>query len=294
MKRLLILVSASVALFFLIAACGSDPTITPAPTSIPAPTATAVPQINQVSFKAVDYSFSGPESIPAGMTGITFVNEGQELHHQQLLTLPDGMTVDDFMAALLSGEEGPPPPGVVGAGGVGALNPGLSGSVTLNLAPGNYVIVCFVPNAEGVPHVALGMVKPLTVTAAIGPLAAEPASDVSIDLVDFGFGLSAPISAGPQNIRVTNKGQQEHEAFLIQLDPGATANDFMSAFGPDAPPGPPPGRGLGGFQAIASGGGGTFTVDFAPGNYALVCFVEDPNTGAPHFALGMIHEFTVQ
>jgi hypothetical protein len=33
---------------------------------------------------------------------------------------------------------------------------------------------------------------------------------------------------------------------------------------------------------------------FALGNYALVCFVEEPNTGAPHFALGMIHEFTVQ
>jgi hypothetical protein len=58
--------------------------------------------------------------------------------------------------------------------------------------------------------------------------------------------------------------------------------------------GAPPGQGRGGFQAIKSGGGGVFTTDFAPGNYALVCFVEEPNTGAPHFALGMIHEFTVQ
>jgi len=33
------------------------------------------------------------------------------------------------------------------AGGVGALNPGLSGSVTLDLAAGNYVTVGFVPNA---------------------------------------------------------------------------------------------------------------------------------------------------
>ena len=36
------------------------------------------------------------------------------------------------------------------------------------------------------------------------------------------------------------------------------------------------------------------TTDFTPGNYALVCFVEDPNTDAPHFALGMIHECTFQ
>jgi len=30
---------------------------------------------------------------------------------------------------------------------VGALNSGLSGSVTLDLAAGNYVMVCLVPNA---------------------------------------------------------------------------------------------------------------------------------------------------
>jgi hypothetical protein len=68
----------------------------------------------------------------------------------------------------------------------------------------------------------------------------------------------------------------------------------LAAFEPDAPPGPPPGQALGGFQAIGVGGGGTFTINFAPGNYALLCFVEDPASGTPHFALGMVEEFTVQ
>ena len=81
---------------------------------------------------------------------------------------------------------------------------------------------------------------------------------------------------------------------MIQLNPGASVEEFLGAFKPSAPPGPPPGQGRSGFQAIKSGGGGVFTTDFTPGNYALVCFVEEPNTGAPHFALGMIHEFTVQ
>ena len=155
-------------------------------------------------------------------------------------------------------------------------------------------MLCFIPNAEGVPHVALGMAKPLTVTEATGPLAAETAPDLTIDMVDFGFDLSAPTSAGPQTIRVTNKGEQDHEAFLVQLAPDATAQDFLAAFEPGAPPGPPPGQALGGFQAIAVGGGGTFTVNFAPGNYALLCFVEDPASGAPHVALGMVEEFAVQ
>lgn len=287
MKHLAML-PVAIILLVVLAACGSDPTATPMPTATP------VPQINQVSFTAVDYGFNGPDTIPAGMTGITMVNEGQELHHQQLVKLAEGMTADDLLAELLSGEAGPTPPGIVLTGGVSILSPGISGSITVNLAPGNYLMLCFIPNAEGNPHVALGMVKPLTVTEATGPLAAEPASDLNLDLVDFGFNLSAPISAGPQTIRVSNQGPQEHEAFLVRLNPGVTANAFLAAVAPDAPPGEPPGQGLGGFQAISVGEGGTFSIDFAPGNYALICFVEDPASGVPHFALGMVEEFTVQ
>ena len=95
--------------------------------------------------------------------------------------------------------------------------------------------------------------------------------------------------SGTQNVRVTNKGQQEHEAFLIRLNPGASVEEFLGAFEPGAPPG----QGRSGFPALKFGGEDA-TTDFTPGNYALVRFVEDPNTGAPHFALGMIHEFTFQ
>ena len=81
---------------------------------------------------------------------------------------------------------------------------------------------------------------------------------------------------------------------MIRLAPNATAMVFVGAFAPDAPPGPPPGEALGGFQSIAPGGGGTFNVNVTPGNYVFLCFVEDLNTGAPHFALGMLEEFSIQ
>ena len=138
------------------------------------------------------------------------------------------------------------------------------------------------------------MIKPITVIESEAPLVAAPAAEVIIDMFDIGFGVSGTISSGPQYVQVPNKGQQEHEAFLIQLNPGASVEEFLGAFEPSAPPGPPPGQDRGGFQEVKSGGDSVFTTDFTPGNYALVCFVEEPNTGAPHFALGMIHEFTVQ
>jgi hypothetical protein len=226
------------------------------------------------------------------MTRMSLTNEGQELHHQQLIKLPEGTSSEDLMAAFAQGPGAPPPPGIESAGGVSVLAPGGSGTATLNLQPGNYVMICFVPNGEGVPHFALGMATPLTVTEATGPLAAEPDSDLTVDMFDFGFKLSEPITAGTHTIEVTNSGPQDHEAFLVQLAPGATALDFMAAFAPGAE-GPPPGLPLGGFQSIANGGGGFFTANYAPGNYALVCFVEDVATGAPHAVLGMIEEFTV-
>ena len=98
------------------------------------------------------------------------------------------------------------------------------------------------------------MVKPLTVTEATCPLAVAPAPDLTIDLVGFGFDLSGPISLRFRTFKAINQGQQDHEAFLVKLAPGATTNDFVAAFSPGAPPGPPPGQGLGGFQAIAAGG----------------------------------------
>jgi hypothetical protein len=37
-----------------------------------------------------------------------------------------------------------------------------------------------------------------------------------------------------------------------------------------------------------------FTADLTPGNYGLLCFFTDAETGKPHFALGMMDEFTIQ
>ena len=133
MKRLAF-IPAIFLLLTLLAACGDDDE--------------TEPMINEVAYVAADYHFIGSQFRPSGMTELTLANDGMELHHQQLLSLPEGMTADDLIAGLMSGEEGPPPTGLDATGEVGALNPWLSGPVTLDLAAGNYVMVCLVPNAK--------------------------------------------------------------------------------------------------------------------------------------------------
>lgn len=111
---------------------------------------------------------------------------------------------------------------------------------------------------------------------------------------DFAYGIPASIPAGQQLWKVVNEGAQPHEMLLAQLTPGATAMDFaMAAFDPAAS-GPPPGQPIGGLQAIMPGSSAWLELDLAPGTYAAICFVPDPESGQPHLARGMISEYTVE
>jgi len=251
---------------------------------------TAPAKINEVTFTAADFSFSGPDSIPAGLANVTIKNDGAELHHLQLLKLDTGKTAQDFIAELESGATALPA-WAKEYGGPNAPPPGGSASAIVNLEAGNYLLICFIPSADGVPHVAKVMLKPLTVTAASGAAASEPQADVTLDLVDFGFNFSMAIKPGTHTIRINNVGAQPHEVFIAKLMPGKTAEDVINDTGSNPPPGIP----MGGATVMHVGQHMFVTATFEAGSrYALFCFATDPASGAPHFALGMVQEFSVE
>jgi uncharacterized cupredoxin-like copper-binding protein len=250
--------------------------------------------INAVTFTATEYAFSGPSSIPAGLTQINLVNEGHEAHHLFLARLDEGKTVEDVMAVLQQEEEGPEPDWVHFYGGVSDVAPGERNSVTVNLDPGTYVQLCFVPDEAGVPHFAHGMVNTFAVTAAGGPVPATPQADVTVELADFSINFSKPIQAGKQTLRVENLGAEPHEVFFVKLNPGVTFDDVQPYLSPEAPEGDPPFQDAGGMFPIAPGVTAYTTLEFEPGDYVALCFISSPaNGGAPHFALGMMQQFTV-
>lgn len=175
--------------------------------------------------------------------------------------------------------------------------PGISSTITLDLDPANSIMICFLPDPEGVPHFALRMALPITVTPSTGPAAAEPEPTLTMDLVDFGFELSGPITGGSQVIEVTNPGAELHEFIVTRLDPGTTGEEFLAAFGEfieRTSTEPLPGETLGGLQAIYPGLGGFYSANFTPDEYLVFCPVDDQKGGPPHFVLGMLHELTVQ
>jgi hypothetical protein len=88
-------------------------------------------------------------------------NQGSQPHEMDMLKLMSGKTMKDALAFVQKPAGSPP---FEDAGGMGALNPGMSGWVKLNLTSGNYVALCFVPDrTTGTPHFALGMITSLSV-----------------------------------------------------------------------------------------------------------------------------------
>jgi uncharacterized cupredoxin-like copper-binding protein len=271
-----------------IVSCRSDkPPAAAAGAPDSAPVASAAPPA--VTVVATDYSFEAPAEVPAGLTTFRLVNRGPSIHHVQLVKLNDGKTVDDFMAALKAG--GPPPKWATMAGGPNPPEIGDTSSTTVALEPGNYALLCFVPGSDGIPHVAKGMVRPLTVTAGTGATAAEPEADVVMKLVDYDFELSKPLTAGRHTIRIENAGPQEHEVVIVKLGPGKEPMDFAE-WG-EKQVGKAPGTLHGGVSGIMPGATAFVEVDLAPGEYGLICFVPDTKDGKGHYHHGMAKKVTV-
>ena len=243
---------------------------------------------NVVTVVANDYKFEAPTEIPAGLTKIVLKGAGQQIHHATIARLDDGKTVADLQAAFKT--PGPPPSWVTFVGGPNVPDPGAEANATVDLAPGNYALICFVDTPDKVPHFAKGMVHGFTVTGT-PTNAMAPTANVNLVLEDYVFNFDKPLTAGRHTIKVTNPAAQDHEIQLIQLDSGKTLSDMQQWIAKMS--GPAPGRAVGGVASMKPGTTNYFDVDLTPGEYVAICFVPAKSDGKPHFEHGMVKQFTV-
>ena len=278
---------------FGIAACSvkEAPKTPDTTTATPAAATPAAP--NEVVITASEYKFEAPDQIPAGLTTFKLNDTGKEMHHATLIKLDSGKTVQDLANGMKNMKPGTPPPGwVVPAGGPNAAPPSGGSALTMVMKPGNYAIVCFIPDAKGVPHVMHGMIKGLTVTENPNANMTEPTPDVTVTLKDYQFEFSTPLTAGKHTIKIVTAPGQPHEFTFFQLSPGKVAAD-LPKYVETGMKGPPPALPLGGVAAMAAGEAVYYTVDLKPGDYAIVCFLEDAKDGKPHYTHGMVQQIKV-
>jgi len=285
-RPLVLLRGTLVATAAILAACKTEQQKQPAPP--PAP-----PAPHAFTVHGSDFKFAGPDTVPAGVTTITFVNDGPGFHHLQLVMLDSGKTAKDFEDALKKMKPTDPfPAWAKMASGPNAAMPGSQSVATLDLAAGNYAMICLVDVPDRIPHFAKGMIRPLTVTPSTGAMAAMPKADYTLQATEYTFATTDTIKAGHHTFDVKLQGVQPHEVILFKLVPGKTPKDFGAWA--QTYKGPPPVTVAGGVTTTMPGSTVQFTSDITPGDYMLVCLVPDLKDGKPHIAHGMMVPFSVK
>lgn len=251
---------------------------------------TATATINNLDVVAADFHFRAPRAIPAGLTRVRLHNEGTQPHHVQLIRLAPGHTVAEYLERIRAREFHVPWATFVG----GPETPGTNGvsEVTVPLTPGEYAMICVISGSDRTPHIAKGMILPLTVTATQTPQSPLPEADVRLVLREYSFDITPGIRAGRQTIRVENAGTQAHHVAFVRLGNGRSLADALMWF--KEMKGPQLDHTIGGTTAIAPGGANLVTADFEPGDYALICFVPDTRDGVSHMRHGMVRQIRIQ
>lgn len=109
----------------------------------------------------VDYNFKLSGPIKPGNRTIRVHNAGKQHHEVQLVQLPPGVSLGNFMK-WLEKQEGPPPGKAIG--GISGLDPGKHQHFTAHFTPGNYALICFLPDTgDGKPHFVHGMAQQIAV-----------------------------------------------------------------------------------------------------------------------------------
>lgn len=118
----------------------------------------------------IDFAFEGlPPTLTADQHIWEVTNTGQQPHEMIIELLSPGVTAKAAMAMLTGEGSGATPPAspaapapsgppFVAVAGTAPMSPGNTVWPVLNLATGDYLTVCFIPDPEtGKPHLALGM-----------------------------------------------------------------------------------------------------------------------------------------
>jgi hypothetical protein len=286
----------------------------PATSSLSAP--------NVVTITARGLSFEAPDAIPSGWTTFRFSNESEMVHFAVLERLPEGIGIEQqqrqvapvFQAGMDLLNEGKTDAAmkkfgelpewfgkVVFMGGPGLTSGGRTSQASVQLAPGTYLMECYVKTA-GVFHSynsdpgAYGMVRQFTVTDEPSG-APEPEATLELTL-SSGRGIEVrgrPV-AGTNTVAVHFEDQTVHENFvghdvhlvrLAEASDAAAVAAWMDWRQPHGLETPAPAEFLGGLHEMPAGTTGYITVRLEPGRYAWVAEVPKPDE------VGMLRTFTV-
>jgi hypothetical protein len=114
-----------------------------------------------LTLRLADYAFGFSRPLTAGHHVVRVTNVAKQPHEVTLWRLPPGVTPRQI-AAWAEHPTGRPP--ALPLGGVTGIDPGRAADWPVDVQPGDYALLCFVPDAsDAKPHTAHGMLEKITV-----------------------------------------------------------------------------------------------------------------------------------
>jgi len=118
-----------------------------------------------VTIRTNDYTFTLSKPLTGGHHVIAVANDAAQSHEVVFVELAPGKTIVDVSNWVEKDLMKGPPPGKP-IGGIAAIEKGRTGYFPIDLKPGKYGLICFVPDAkDGKGHSTKGMVKEFTIAA---------------------------------------------------------------------------------------------------------------------------------
>lgn len=128
---------------------------------VPAKAKAAAAKAPSTTVTLSDYDFSFSKPLVAGEQTVRLVNTASQHHEMFVALLNPGKTPMD-LAKWAEKPEGPPPGMPIG--GITGIDKGEWNDLTLDLVPGEYALICFLPDVkDGKPHLVYGMIKQFSV-----------------------------------------------------------------------------------------------------------------------------------
>jgi hypothetical protein len=242
-------------------------------------------------------SFKVPKSAKGGLVDLTFANNGKAPHGVQFIQVTGNHTAADVLKAIGSNSN-KTPSWIRGNGGTPAVAGGKTGTATLNLAAGNYVLIDSA--ALGGPSSGPPTTAQMKFTS--GDTGDLPSTSATVDANHTGkdkyaWAISG-LKAGSNEITFNSKGNDALHLIAAlpakgKVPPPNKLRSDFAKFG-NGPP-PPYVAGAPETTAVLDGGESqTLTLDLKPGQYIFFCPLTDRDGGKSHDQEGLLKVVTVK
>src|SRR4051812_19480969 len=172
--------------------------------------------------------FTLPKTAKGGLTTVKLTNNGKMPHEAQLLLVKGNHTAQDVAKVFSDQNSTDKAEWLRTRGGVGVVTAGQTGTGTVMLEPGHYIVADASQN--GPPATA-----DLTVTA--GENGSLPSTDTKVTAAEAGhdkwrWDISGPLKAGTQDVTFKSEGKEAiHFLGAIQLKPNVDEKQVLKALG---------------------------------------------------------------